>query len=76
MYSEPGNEAVSSSPGIPFYFPFFVHFARITYTMSDTTMPLTGPTKNGTFRQGTASTSFGKLAKVPPVMQATTAPIR
>ena len=39
-------------------------------------MPFTGPTKKGVFRKGTASTSPGKLAKVPPVMQATSAPTR
>ena len=39
-------------------------------------MPFTGPTKKGMFSQGAAATRAGKLAKVPPVMQARTAPAR
>ena len=39
-------------------------------------MPLTGPTKKGVFKKGAAWTSAGKLAKVPPVMQATRAPAK
>ena len=39
-------------------------------------IPLTGPTKNGTFKRGIAATRPGKFANVPPVMQAKTAPTR
>ena len=38
-------------------------------------MPLMGPTKKGTFRKATLARDW-KLAKVPPVMQATRAPAR
>ena len=46
----------------------------MTYSTRETTIPFTGPTKKGAFRKGTAWTRLGKLAKVPPVIQATTAP--
>ena len=37
-------------------------------------MPLTGPTKNGQLRNGSAATRPGNAANVPPVMQAKIAP--
>lgn len=46
----------------------------ITYSTSEITMPLTGPTKNGTFRNGITLTRAGKPANVPPVMHADSAP--